>query len=284
MPATDPWAQYETKAVPSDPWAQYEKKAPARKDARHGLKGPDEIERAETQKALGQAPNSTFGEQFMGTFTNDIGSLGEAAYNVVRHPLNTAAGVLKAIGDLPHDLKTDIQQGRFGKLSARTLELLLPQASSSELRGLEAAGAKAAGSGVKTAAKVTGAVAAEVGERLTPKLAKGFVKGVKARLEPPLSEAESITGEASRPSAATRTIQHLKDRGPLPPTQQAEQLARFMKSKGWTQDHLKGMTEGDWKLTAAAAGLPEPTPEVIQAARGQLSWRPSPRGTLRGPQ
>src|SRR5208282_6037931 len=52
MPATDPWAQYESKAAGADPWAQYETKTPQPKtpempaDVRQGLQHEGFLESA----------------------------------------------------------------------------------------------------------------------------------------------------------------------------------------------------------------------------------------------
>ena len=68
-------------------------------------------------------------------------------------------------------------------------------------------------------------------------------------------------------------LQHLRDRGPLTPVAQAEHLAKWMKSQGISAQEANSMSQGEWKIAAGSAGVPEPSHEIIQAARGQLSWR-----------
>lgn len=66
---------------------------------------------------------SGFDNSFMGTLSGDVAGLPIAAYNVVRHPINTFAGTMEGLANLPSDLVTDISQGNFGKLGARALEM-----------------------------------------------------------------------------------------------------------------------------------------------------------------
>jgi len=347
MPATDPWAQYETKAIPSDPAApeippdvrqylQHEgflesawnslKSAPAfvanylsgkdRKLAKQQHEYMEYLEKNGTpqqkrdfakQMIVQDIPfASTLYKAYKGNYAGAAGDVaGLAPYALLDEGVRSGVGkVAKAVGpELPG---AKIVSRIKGRLSPPTEEEAPPQPPYKAKPGVQKnlryggpAEAEYSKPGSATAPKVKPSERAArqnaPTEEEAPKAPPGFKKNpnIQKTLRyggPKQEEYSKPTGigksgsSSSSESAKTDYLQHLKDRGPLPPAAQAEHLARWMKSQGWTKETVASMGAADWKLAAHAAGLAEPTPEVIQAARGQLSWRPSPRGTLRGPQ
>ena len=94
------------------------------------------------------------------------------------------------------------------------------------------------------------------------------------------SPSEAATPELRKPEGFSWEgmprrfeLQHLRDRGPLTPVAQAEHLSKWMKSQGISSEEANRMSQGEWRIAAGSAGVPEPSHEIIQAARGQLTWR-----------
>lgn len=313
----DPWSVISQSPSSKDPWSvvgESPEPTPPRRTARHGLKGPDAIEKAELSKAMGQAPNSTFGEQFMGTITNAIPSAAAGAYSVATtNPLKTIKSIARGVADLPSDLVTDIKQGKFGKLTAQTLLLALPGIGSKKAAEWAEAANTAASSAAKRAAAsgVPEAVGGVVAESLTPDI----VKRIRARLNPKavpetrpyssLSASAQAAERAANPGVeftqpgpsgkmSADAVKKMRYGGPAAQDYSpARPSARVGKTSGGAGDPGKKVVEvqhlGDMRINGRT-----PKPPTLYDAYGRVAEvpasgeavpaSPSPRGRLEPPE
>jgi hypothetical protein len=124
-------------------------------------------------------------DSFLATIAKDFANLPTGAYNAVRHPIDTINGVLHQVQNLPEDLSTDIEQGKWGKLAARAVEL--------GIGGLNEERLKAAADAAETTGKVAvGAAKGAYDGAMAPSTLKAKVKGIP--IEVPTPVPASVTG------------------------------------------------------------------------------------------
>ena len=179
--ADDPWAVKSESSAQSDPWAVVSQSSHTpRKEPRYGLKAPDAAEKKRYEESK---------DTFAGTLAQDFTAIPMAIaegvshpFDAMLHPFHGASGLYQTIKNLPHDLETDLRQGKYGKLGARTLELILPGIGSERAASIAAdADAAAARAAARiTASRVPEAIGETVGEKITP----GIVKEIRQRLHP----------------------------------------------------------------------------------------------------
>ncbi len=73
-------------------------------------------------KMKGETDPNALGNGFMGTLATDMANAPESAFNLIRHPIDSAVAIGKTALSLPGDLYQDVSQGNWGKLGARALE------------------------------------------------------------------------------------------------------------------------------------------------------------------
>jgi hypothetical protein len=248
-------------------------------------------------------------DTFMGTITKDFAGVPEAGYKAVRHPYHTASGVLQGIKNLPHDLEQDLKDGKYGKLSARALELIIPALSSEKAMEIAQAADMAAG---RTAARIAGSAVPEaIGAELKQTLTPGIVQRIRERLakakaEPTPAPTTPVQPFRPNPNIAKRMgkapggltaeeiggVSRPSPKGRLNPpgagkpssgtgaalvsTADASKLAQYLKSGGITKAEAKMMDAGDWQLAAHGAGLSAaPSEGTVKLALDQLWENPS---------
>lgn len=79
--------------------------------------------RSRGAKMKGETDPNALGNGFMGTLASDVAGAPEGIFNLIRHPVDSAVAIGKSALSLPGDLYTDVSEGNWGKLAARTLEL-----------------------------------------------------------------------------------------------------------------------------------------------------------------